>query len=372
MYCLASGGVFRGHHGYVSNEQFDRPARSNIVARMIDAGTDRVTTRLPEGYRARPFEDRDREPMIAERNTWFGPMKQADAEDWRMWERMAPDESMYRITVEDDAGRVVGLANISAGGITPHPDGAQSAGVSVARGDRGKGIGSALLEAIEEEARSREAPRLLAGASAAHPDALAWAAKRGFREIGRRIESYVELGTFDPSPFAARLDEVRRSGITLRTIAEALEGRDRSGRDGFARALYEAESPMWEDIPYATPTPHWSYDRFQQLMFESGQLLEDVSIVAYDGERIVGLTTTVKRQAQDGSTWLTGTAREYRSRGLATAMKVAALTRAKAKGLRALLTTNDEPNKAMRGINAKLGYQMLPAHVQLEKILSRS
>ena len=372
MYCLGSEGVFRGHHGSVSNEQFDRSARSNIVARMIDGGTDRVTTRLPDGYRARPFEDRDREPMIAERNTWFGPMEQADAEEWRMWERMAPDESMYRITVEDEAGRLVGLANISAGGITPHPDGAQSAGVSVARGDRGKGIGSALLETIEEKARRREAPRLLAGASAAHPDALAWAAKRGFREIGRRIQSYVELGTFDPSPFAARLDEVRRSGITLRTIAEALEGRDSSGRDEFARALYEAESPMWEDIPYATPTPHWSYERFQQLMFDSGQLLEDASIVARDGERIVGLTTTAKRQAQDGSTWLTGTVREYRSRGLATAMKVEALTRAKAKGLRALLTTNDEPNKAMRGINAKLGYQMLPAQVQLKKILSRS
>jgi hypothetical protein len=37
-----------------------------------------------------------------------------------------------------------------------------------------------------------------------------------------------------------------------------------------------------------------------------------------------------------------------------------------------MMTTNDEPNKAMRGINAKLGYQMLPARVQLEKKLSAS
>jgi hypothetical protein len=34
-----------------------------------------------------------------------------------------------------------------------------------------------------------------------------------------------------------------------------------------------------------------------------------------------------------------------------------------------MLTTNDEPNKAMRRINAQLGYQTLPAHVQLEKKL---
>jgi hypothetical protein len=34
-----------------------------------------------------------------------------------------------------------------------------------------------------------------------------------------------------------------------------------------------------------------------------------------------------------------------------------------------MLTTNDESNKAMRGINAKLGYVLLPAHVELEKKL---
>ena len=50
--------------------------------------------------------------------------------------------------------------------------------------------------------------------------------------------------------------------------------------------------------------------------------------------------------------------------------RMEALKRAKQRGLRAMLTTNDEPNKAMRGINARLGYQMLPAHVQLEKKLA--
>jgi len=61
---------------------------------------------------------------------------------------------------------------------------------------------------------------------------------------------------------------------------------------------------------------------------------------------------------------------EHRGRGVARALKVEMLTRAKKKGLRAIGTTNDEPNKSMRGINAKLGYQMLPAHVELEKQLA--
>jgi RimJ/RimL family protein N-acetyltransferase len=108
------------------------------------------------------------------------------------------------------------------------------------------------------------------------------------------------------------------------------------------------------------------------MAFDSGQMLEDVSVVAYDGETIAGFTMTGKRQSQDGYTWMTGVGRDYRGRGLATAIKVEALSRAKAKGLRALFTTNDEPNKAMREINAKLGYQPLPAYVQLEKPLLHS
>ncbi|OLC22242.1 MAG: hypothetical protein AUH33_00155 [Chloroflexi bacterium 13_1_40CM_68_21] len=336
------------------------------------ASTDRINARLPAGYRARPFADTDREPLVAERNSWFGPMEQREADEWRTWERMAPDDTLYRITVEDAGGRVVGLADLSAGGMMRHPDGAQHGSVSVARRDRGRGIGSALLETIEDEVRRRGAPRFLSGANAAHPDALAWAAKRGFREIGRRIEAYVNLASFDPAFFAARVAEVRRSGITLRTIGEALDGLDADGREEFVRALYDAEGPMWDDIPRAAPVPHRPYEPWRHLGFESGQLIADASIVAYDGDSIVGLTMTGKRPGLDADTWMTGTARGYRGRGLAIAMKVEALARAKARGLRALLTTNDEPNKAMRGINAKLGYQALPAHVQLEKILSRS
>jgi GNAT superfamily N-acetyltransferase len=340
-----------------------------IVPRMIAVDTDRLTASLPKGYRARPFEERDREPWIAERNTWYGPMEQGNAEEWRVWETMTPDDSLLRLVVEDGTGRLAAMANVSNGGAFRHPDGAQSGGVSVARADRGKGIGSALLAVIVDEAVRRKAPRFLAAASNAHPDSLEWAAKRGFREIGRRIEAYVELASFDPARFSARVDQVRRSGIVFRTIDEIVDGRDDESRERFIRALHDAEKPMWEDIPWATPTPHWPFERFRQMAFESGQMLADASVVAYDGETIAALTTTGKRESRDGYTWMTGVGRDYRGRGVATAIKVEALSRAKSKGLRAMLTTNDEPNKAMREINAKLGYQVLPAHVQLEKPL---
>jgi len=349
--------------------RFDDPRPAPIVPPVIALDTDRLSASLPKGFRARAFDERDREPWIAERNTWYGPMEQGSADEWRIWETMAPETSRLRIVVEDESDRIAAMADVSSGGAVPHPDGAQSGGVSVARAHRGKGIGSVLLALIVDEAVRRKAPRFLAGASAAHPDSLEWAAKRGFREIGRRIESYVELASFDPDALSARVDAVRGSGIALRTIGEILDGRDALSRESFIRALHDAEKPMWEDIPWATPTPHWPYERFRHMAFQSGQMIADLSIIAYDGETIAGLTTTGKRESLDGYTWMTGVGRAYRGRGLATAIKVEALSRAKAKGMRAMLTTNDEPNKAMREINAKLGYQPLPARVQLEKPL---
>lgn len=65
---------------------------------MIAEDAERVNTRLPKGYRARPFRDSDREPLVEERNSWSHRMEQQSAEEWRMWERMAPDETQYRIS----------------------------------------------------------------------------------------------------------------------------------------------------------------------------------------------------------------------------------------------------------------------------------
>ncbi len=337
---------------------------------MTAIAFDRLGTRMPTGYVARPFRDEDREPLVAARNAELEPMERQDAAEWRQWEALMPDPDILRFCVDDPAGSVIAMASLSKGGGWQHPDGALNIGVGVTSPARRKGIGSALLDALEEEARRRSAPRLLAGANASLAFGIAWATKRGYREIGRRIASYVDLAAFEPAKFADATTRVRDEGIRLATLEELLAPRDDAGKDAFLRALHTAERPMHEDVPFATPVPHPPYEHFRKLLVESGQTLFGLSVVALAGETIAGFTFTGKRQARDGLTYMTGTAREYRGRGIAIAMKVDALARAKAAGLRALFTVNDEPNKAMRGINAELGYQMLPASVQLEKRLA--
>jgi len=328
-----------------------------------------ITATLPKGYRAREFADADREPWTEERNAQVHELQRGTAAEWREWEKLDPPKDLLRVSVDDADGRLAAGAELGQGHF-PRPDGALNGGVQVMRAHRRRGIGSALLDVVEREARAVKTPRILAGTSAAFEGALQWATARGYREIGRRIESYVDVRTFDGRPHQDVLERVERSGLRLATVAELLRGTDADATERFWRGLWEAEAPMWDDVPWATPTPHWPYEKFHKLAVESGKMVKDATIVALDGDVIAAFTMTGKQGADRGYTWMTGTGRDYRGRGLATALKLKMLAAAKIAGLRAMLTTNDEPNKAMRGINAKLGYVMLPAWIQLEKTLS--
>ena len=327
-----------------------------------------ITDKLPKGYRAREFRDSDRETWVEDRNAERHELQQGSADEWRDWEKLNPPDNLYRVAVETSDGRPVAGTDLGPG-FFPRPDGALHGGVGVMRAHRKQGLGSALLEAMEDEARRRKAPRILANTDSSLEGALEWAEMRGYREIGRRIESYVFVQPFDASPFKDVVDRVAGSGLRLRSLTEVLAGRDAAATEAFWRDLYEADAPMWEDVPWASPTPHMPWDKFHKMMVESGKIIPDATMVALDGAKIAGYTSTGKQGTDRGYTYMTGTGRAYRGRGIATALKVAMLARAKKAGLRAMLTTNDEPNKAMRGINAKLGYVMLPAHIELEKTL---
>lgn len=329
---------------------------------------DDLRARLPEGYRARPFEEADREPIVAAGNAEAHPMEAESADEWRRWERITNDPQRIRLTVTGPDGKIVGTGAILVG-MMPRPDGSQQIGLTVFKEHRRRGVGNAILDSLEAEARRRSVPRVLSGASSAKPFALEFAAKRGYREIGRRIMSYRELDSYQPQAWRSSLDRVTSAGIRIRSFSDVLAERDDAGKERFWHELWDAEAPMWDDIPFASPTPHWPFDRFYKMAVKSGQLIPELSLVAYDDDVIAGFTTTADHQKKDGWTWMTGVARTHRGKGIAMALKVEALARAKAKGLRAMGTVNDEPNKAMRGVNIKLGYQPVPEHVELEKKL---
>ncbi len=54
---------------------------------------DDLRARLPAGYGARPFDDADREPLVAATNAESHPMEAESAREWRRWEAMLRDET---------------------------------------------------------------------------------------------------------------------------------------------------------------------------------------------------------------------------------------------------------------------------------------
>ena len=337
-----------------------------VVAPAVDA----VAGVLPRGYRAREFREQDREPLTAERNAGLPEVEQETASDWREWERMMPDPTQVRVIVESVDGEIAAFVQISNGGPFKAPDGSARGSLDVARARRGHGLGSALLPVVENEARRLGAPKLYGGVSERDEEALPWAQRRGYREIGRRIQAAIDLHAFDPGRWRDRVRKATEQGIRFVTLDERRGQLSDDAFETVLRELYDVEGQTWDDVPIAGPFPHWPYETFRRLMIETPASVLDLDVLAYDGDRIIGFTSSYREGGgMKGGTGYTCVLRSHRGRGIAFALKVDVLERAKAKGMRWMMTTNDEPNKAMRGINHALGYSALPAHIQLEKTL---
>lgn len=81
--------------------------------------------------------------------------------------------------------------------------------------------------------------------------------------------------------------------------------------------------------------------------------------VALEGDRVVGFATLAPLAARPDvlEHELTGVLGSHRRRGIAEALKRQQLAWAKTAGYRQLVTTTQEGNDAMCGLNPKLGYR---------------
>ncbi len=133
-------------------------------------------------------------------------------------------------------------------------------------------------------------------------------------------------------------------------------------------AAFEAVRESALDEP--TPTPHDAFDLddFVREWDEPTNDHESSSAVLDEDGRVVAFSfiLTAGDRASHG---FTGTMREHRGRGLATAAKRRALRTAAERGVTRVTTSNAEENAVMRGINRKLGFEPIGEHVIFGKDL---
>lgn len=316
---------------------------------------------LPAGFRLRTSTDADFATLVDLRNAGMHPVRQWTIEHRRQWEKSTRGHDALLEVVEDEHGTIVGFGELDAGGSFRQPDGSLFTNVRVTATHRCRGIGSALAKRIEREARTRGAPRILASVPETEPDAVRWASRRGWRERWRQLESYLHLESLmrDISAVPAP-----KPDIEIVPLVDLL------GRDGEStvEALHDIYRRAYADIP-GNPAAPLSQTGFRALLVDGPLAAPDLSYIAVAGGRPVALTVNLRRGPGRGYTAFTGTLAPWRRRGIARAIKAAALLRAQQLGIRVMLTANDGANEPMLRLNRWLGYAPLPAIVHLEREL---
>ena len=181
--------------------------------------------------------------------------------------------------------------------------------------------------------------------------------QKGFEVVIREPISELELSTFDETPFVHKIHQAKSHGIRLVSLADLT----RECSDWQER-FWRLDTTIHGDVPLPNPFRPQPLEDFLRQKVENPAFTPDASHVAVHGEEWAGLSELYidPNHPQVGGTGLTGVTRTWRRKGLATALKLRVLRKAKAEGVTRVITDNEE-NNPMFQINLMLGFRAQPA-----------
>lgn len=315
----------------------------------------------------RLFGTRDYEAIAAVNNAVF-PDRPGTAEEWRYEdERFEKRYVNERYVAErPDTGEIVGFGGLWHVPWAFHP---RKFGMEVrVRPDaRRRGTGTALWRRIEEGLRARGAISVKTQVWEAMPDGLAFASRTGFREVMRAWEARLDVGGFDFPAFRPSLDRARERGVRITTLAA-----EREKDPANLRRLHSVEAEIAEDVPRPADDVHTpiSFDMWTEYVVQAPWSMPDAYFIAVVDGEYAGISSLFRPQVGDWlNQGLTGVAREFRGRGVATALKVRTVEYARDHGVREIRTWNEINNERILTINARFGFVRQPAWLTLRKEL---
>jgi mycothiol synthase len=272
----------------------------------------------------------------------------ADLEAWiRVRRAIAPNESAWTVAQFRERAtpeRLVLVAELNGtivgSGLGDRSDTAGRAFLAprVVPAARRRGVGTALLRELAVHGSSLGVGEAVAQVDGRDSGSIAFADRFGFEEIDRQVEQVRVLGDGRPEPPASLPD-----GIELLAVAdrpELLRQAYELGRQGYA--------DLATDRPVTISLEDWLRDE---------ATLPGGSFVALAHGETVGYSGLCRHDnpgvAEDG---LTVVRRDWRRRGLATALKSEELAWAAAHGFREVVTWTQRGNEGMRRVNEALGF----------------
>ncbi|HEV3312448.1 MAG TPA: GNAT family N-acetyltransferase [Chloroflexota bacterium] len=228
---------------------------------------------------------------------------------------------------------------------------------------RRQGVATRIYRRLVSFARESDAKSLLAGVSQESlPLVQQWLQREGYYEVERMRPSRLTLETMDWGSWAESEERVIGQGIALTTLAQEDSEANR-------RKLWELSETTRIDVPHhpggQQPFP---FEKFDDLL-NRPEARPGCLVIAKNGDAYVGFSLLVHQTADEVLTGMTGVLRDYRSRGIALALKVRSARLAHAKGYKSMRTMNHVNNPAMLKVNDRLGYVALPHFIMFQKDL---
>jgi GNAT superfamily N-acetyltransferase len=238
--------------------------------------------------------------------------------------------------IAERSGEPLGVASASSFGGAPDGDLAYVT-IRVPREHRRQGVGTALHLRASEHAESLGKARFYCVVRNDDADSLAYYAARGYDEVGRMQDVFLELATAEVEP---KVPE----GMEIVPLSPELD-----------RSAYEVALEADADIPTGEQHASGTFEQWSKHNL-GAFLLRDLSFVALEDGRVIGYALLHQHKEDTAEHAMTGVARAARGRGVASALKQAQIAAAKQTGLTWLRTQNDLGNGPMRRVNEKLGY----------------
>jgi RimJ/RimL family protein N-acetyltransferase len=228
---------------------------------------------------------------------------------------------------------------------------------------RGRGIGTALLQTALDNPMFTER-KAFAEVRDNDPLSLRFAQKLGYRHKAHAYESMIDPSEFDISAFQHYIDQVRASGFRIVNLEELGDTRENRYR------LWEIEHITDADIPGIDMDILPTWQDAKKSWFTASWYNPSCVFVVLDGDKWVACSSTAELSPGTWYVQMTAVLREYRGRGIATAVKAVATDHCRKLGSRLLKTNNHEGNDPMLAISEKFGFQPQPGWFELVRPLA--